>query len=82
MKQEKLIDALEGVSADYILEAAPTGRRKRPLYRELLTLAACLALVVAGVWVVRAHLRSPLPGKKRPEKSGPASPNRPGSAAP
>ena len=61
MKQEKLIDALEGVSADYILEAAPTGRRKRPLYRELLTLAACLALVVAGVWVVRAHLRSPLP---------------------
>lgn len=50
MKEKKLLYALGGISDDYIEEAFPT-QRKRPAWRRLTAIAACLCLF-AGIFAL------------------------------
>lgn len=69
MKQERILDALNGVDTAYLLDAAPTTQRSanRPL-AAILSAAACLVLVIAGTVLLLG-------------RGGPA-PDNPGTAEP
>ncbi len=50
MRGDELLDAMEGIDKRYIEDAAKTPRRKRPVWLRVTAAAACVCLLVCGVW--------------------------------